>query len=253
MQVIASDHARAGLPSRFDVIRAMVVGTFLVAGASLLAWMLFGSGVLDRLVPSGRASTTQLVAGALAWAFALAAPAAFGFAGLLRVGSAFERAAARRARPTPAVRASGAIADDHAVATRVRLPDGSRVIPELVIGPFGAAVVEELPPPGAIVSRGPRSWEVRLADGRTHLMDHPLIRATRDAERVRVWFAGEDNEQVVKVYAAVVGLDPTVERSATCAYIKPDQVGAWLASLPPQRSFNADRREQVLRQVREAI
>ncbi|MEO7664799.1 MAG: hypothetical protein ABIV26_06695 [Candidatus Limnocylindrales bacterium] len=253
MQVIASDRSRAGLPSRFDVARALVVGTFFVVGASLLAYMLFGSGVLDRLVPSGRATTSQLLTGGLAWTFALTAPAAFGFLGLIRFGSAFGRLSARRARPSPAVRAARAIADDHAVATRVRLPDGSRIVPELVVGPFGAAVIEELPPAGAIVSRGSRSWEVRLADGRIHLMDHPLIRATRDAERVRVWFAGEDNEHFVKVYAAVVGTDPSVERSPTCAYISPDDVGAWLASLPPQRTFDVDRRERVLREIRQAL
>lgn len=253
MQVIASERARSALPSRFDVARALVVGTSLIVGASLLAYLLFGSGILNRLVPSGRATTSQLITGGLAWTFALTAPAAFGILGLLRMSTAFGRISARRARPTPAVRAARAVADDHAVATRVRLPDGSRIVPELVVGPFGAAVIEELPPAGAIVSRGPRSWDVRLADGRVHMIDHPMTRAARDAERVRVWFAGEDNEHVVKVYAAVVGTDPAVQRSPNCAYIAPDQVGAWLASLPPQRTFDADRRERVLREIRQAL
>jgi len=253
MQVIASQRPIAGLPSRVDVISALVVGGILIVGATVLGFLIFGTEFLGQFTPSGRPSMSQLAAGAMAWTFALTAPAGFGLVGLVRMGSAFERWSARRRRPTPALRIAKAIADDHAIATRVRLPDGSRILPELVIGPFGAAVIEELPPPGAVVSRGVRSWEVRLADGKVHLIDHPLERATRDAERVRVWFADDDSDYVVKVYAAVVGTDPAVARTPTCAYIGPEQVAAWLASLPPQRSFDADRRERAIRLVRTTV
>lgn len=253
MQVIASERLAAGQPSRADVARALVVGGILVVGASVLAYLVFATEFLGRFMPSGRTTPTQLMAGALAWTFALTAPAGFGLAGLVRVGSALDRIAVRRQRPTPAVRIAHVVADDHAVATRVRLPDGARTVPELVIGPFGAAVIEELPPAGAVVSRGPRSWEVRLADGHAHMIDHPLERAARDAERVRTWFADDDSDHVVKVYAAVVGTDPSVTRTPTCAYITPDQVGPWLASLPPQRSFDADRRGRIIRIVRAAL
>jgi hypothetical protein len=253
MQVIASEHPVAGLPTRADVVRAVLVGGLLLAGASLLGYLIFATEFLGQFMPRGRASATQLMAGALAWTFALTAPAGFGLVGLVRLGSAYERVAARRRPPTPAVRAARTVADDHAVATRVRLPDGSRVVPELVIGPFGAAVIEELPPAGAVVSRGVRSWEVLLADGKVHLIDHPLERAARDAERVRNWFAGDDSDHVVKVYAAVVGTDPGIARTPTCAYITPEQVAPWLASLPPQRSFDADRRERTIRLVRSAL
>lgn len=250
MQVIASDRAAHGLPSRFDVARALAVGTILIVGAAILGYLIFATEFLAQFMPAGRISPTQLMTGVLAWTFALTAPAGFGLLGLVRVGSAMERMSARRRRPSPAVRIAQTVADDHAVATRVRLPDGSRVIPELVIGPFGAAVIEELPPSGAVVSRGPKSWEVRLADGRVQLIDHPLERATRDAERVRVWFEDDDSDHVVKVYAAVVGTDPGVTRTPSCAYINPDQVGPWLASLPPQRSFDINRRDRIIRLVR---
>jgi hypothetical protein len=253
MQVIASERPVAGLPSRFDIARALVVGAILVAGATILGYLVYSTEFLGQFTPSGRATATQLAAGALAWTFALTAPAGFGLVGLVRLGSAIERYSARRRPPTPAVAIARTVDDDHAVATRVRLPDGSRVVPELVLGPFGAAVIEELPPAGAVLSKGPRSWEVRLADGKTHLIDHPLERAARDAERVRVWFASDDSDHVVKVYAAVVGTDPSVGRIPSCAYISPDQVGPWLASLPPQRSFDADRRERIIRLVRAAL
>jgi hypothetical protein len=68
-----------------------------------------------------------------------------------------------------------------------------------------------------------------------------------------MWFAGDDSDHVVKVYAAVVGTDPSVVRSPSCAYITPDQVGPWLASLPPQRSFDADRRNRIIRIVRDTL
>lgn len=253
VQVIASQRPVAGLPSRFDVARALALGAIFVVGASVLAYLVFGTEFLGRFTPSGRATPTQLMAGALAWTFALTAPAGFGLVGLVRVGSAVDRIAARRRRATPVVLAARAIADDHAVATRVRLPDGTRIIPELVIGPFGTAVIEELPPARAVVSRGPRSWDVRLADGQVHMIDHPLERAARDAERVRTWFADDDADHIVKVYAAVVGTDPLVTRTPTCAYIAPAEVGPWLASLPPQRSFDADRRNRIIRIVSAAL
>lgn len=239
--------------ARAAIIRAFLVGAILLVGASFLAYLVFGTGLLGAFTPTGRATPAQLVTGALAWTFGLTAPAAFGVVGLARVGSAVEHVAARRPRPTPAVRFRSGIPDDHAVATRVRLPDGSRIVPEIVVGPFGAAVIEELPPQGAVVGKGPRSWDVRLADGKVHMIDHPLERASRDAERVRTWLGGEDADHIVKVHAAVVGSDPTVQRTPSCAYIRPEQVGPWLASLPPQRSFDADRRERVIRMLRETI
>jgi hypothetical protein len=253
MQVIASERQPAGLAGHADIARALAVGSILVLGASVLAYLVFATEFLGRFMPAGRLTPAQLMTGALAWTFALTAPAGFGLVGLARVGSAVDRIALRRRRPTPAVRVAHAIADDHAVATRVRLPDGSRIVPELVIGPFGAAVIEELPPASAVVSRGPRSWEVRLADGRVHMIDHPLERAARDAERIRTWFADDEADHVVKVYTAVVGTDPAVTRTPQCAYITPDQIGAWLASLPPQRSFDADRRNRIIRIVRAAL
>ena len=252
MQVIISERPTRRL-RRGALIRTLVVGGFLIVSATILAWLVFGTGLLNEFTPSGRATTTQLIAGALAWTFGLIAPAAFAVIGLVRVTSAVEGIAATRPRVTPAFRLRGEITDDHAIATGVRLPDGSRVVPEIVIGPFGAAIIEELPPASAVVGRGPRSWDVRLADGKVHMIDHPLERATRDAERVRTWLGSDDSDHVVKVFAAVVGVDPLVARSPSCAYIRPDQVGAWLASLPPQRSFDADRRERVIRAMRSTV
>lgn len=252
MQVIRSERPGESV-ARVTMVWATAVGSALILVAAVLAGLLFGTGFLTAVVPSGRASAGQLVVGAAAWAFALIAPTAFGLLGVVRVGGVVARVRQRRRRVTPGLRAAAAIGDDHTILTRVRLPDGSRMIPELIIGPFGAAILEELPPAKAVVSRGPRTWEVRLADDRVHMIDHPLERASRDADRIRTWLGEADADHVVKTYAAVVGTDPTVTRTPTCAYIRPDQVGPWLASLPPQRSLDAERRERIIRLIREAL
>ena len=56
----------------------------------------------------------------------------------------------------------------------------------------------------------------------------------------------------MKVYAAVVGPQPTVARATDCAVLTPDQLAAWVAGLPPQRSLTDGRRERVLEYVRAA-
>jgi hypothetical protein len=253
MQVIASHRPIAGRPSRLSVVLSFALGAVFVAGAASIVVAVFGLGFLERFVPTGRSTTFQLVAGALAWTFALTAPPAFGLVGIARLMTALERARARRPRITPAVRLARAIGDDHVVATNLRIPDGSRIVPELVVGPFGAAVVEELPPAATVMSRGIRSWEVRSGDGRVRTIENPLERATRDAERIRAWLSSDETDHVVKVYAAVVGADPRVERSAGCAVIPPDRVAEWLTSLPPQPSLDPGRRERVVRLIRSAL
>ena len=253
MQVIASHRPVAGRPTRLSVVISLALGATFVAGAACILYAVFGLGFLEHYVPSGRTSTFQVIAGALAWTFALTAPPAFGLVGISRLVVAIERARARRPRITPAVRLARAIGDDHVVATSVRVPDGSRVVPELVVGPFGAAIVEELPPAMAVMSRGARSWEVRTGDGHVHTIENPLERAVRDADRVRAWLTSDETDHIVKVFAVVVGNDPRVERTAACAVVEPDQIAAWLTSLPPQPSLDQGRRDRIVRLIRSAL
>jgi hypothetical protein len=253
MQVIASNRTRAGRPSRIALYTALLVGVSLVAASAFLLYLVFGANFIDRFMPRSHPSTWELVSGALAWTFALTAPAGFGLIGIARLATAYDRWSARKPRVTPAVRLRRAIGDDHVVAMGVRLPDGSRVIPELVIGPFGAAIIEELPPAGAVLSRGVRSWEVRVGSGQIRTIDNPLVLAAHDADRVRGWLSPDDGDRVTKVYAAVVGNDPRVERTAAVALVNPNQVAEWLQSLPPQKSFDSARRDSVVKQVRSAL
>jgi hypothetical protein len=114
------------------------------------------------------------------------------------------------------------------------------------------AVFEELPPRAASRHTGGR-WEVRLTNGRWVPLENPLDRAARDADRVRRWLADDDRDFLVKVYAAVVGEDGTVPRTPTCAVITRDQIPAFLASLPPQRTLTPSRLERIVDHVRSAV
>jgi hypothetical protein len=253
MQVLASSRTRAGQPSRIGVVTSLVVGAALVAASAVLLYLVFGDHFVDRFMPRGRANTFELVAGAIAWTFALTAPAGFGLVGIARLVTGIDRYRARRPRITPAVRLRRAIGDDHVVATGVRLPMDDRIVPELVVGPFGAAVIEELPPAGAVLSRGVRSWEVRVGNGYVRTIENPLERAAHDADRVRTWLSPDDADHVIKVYAAVVGNDPKVERSKAVALLAPAQVAEWLASLPPAKSLDPGRRDKIVKEIRAAL
>ncbi len=254
MQVIVSRHSLAGRPSRSAVLSAMLLGLLCVTTSAAVLWLVFGEGFLEQFNPTtARPSAGQLVIGGLAWTLGLIAPAAFGIAGLAKLSTAHGRWRARRPRVTPAVRSSRRLGDDHIVATGVRIPDGGKPIPELVVGPFGAAVIEELPPRGAVLSRGVRSWEVRVGSGRIRTIDNPMERAARDADRARAWLSSEDSDTVLKTYAAVVGRDPQVERTSACAVLAPDQIAEWLSTLPPQRSLDENRRTRIGRLLRSAL
>lgn len=249
MQVLAS-HRAARLPVGAAVI-GIAVGSILLVGGVFLAWIAFTTPVLTGLTATPpRPGPAQLALGAAVWGIALVAPPSFAIVGALRLGHVARMLTAR-----PAVRAvtrSGAtLGDDYISATNVHLPDG-RVVRDLVLGPFGIAVVNELPSPKVTRHTG-ISWEIRRSDGRWVHLENPLERASRDAERVRRWIASTERDFVVKVYAAVVTDDPTITRTATCSVVRDDDIAAWLSSLPPARALNPDRRLEIVAAVRSVL
>jgi hypothetical protein len=251
VQVILSSQGPDRRALVAPILLGAVVGLVLLVGGCLLAYLTLGTTFLHQFMPIGRATTSQLIAGAIAWSFALTAPALFGIVGLVRLIGVLELIGAARPRTGRTAQLARALPDDLVLATRVRLPDG-RLVPELVVGPFGAAVIEELPPAGAVRHRG-ATWEVRTSDGQWRAMEHPLDRAARDAERVRRWLEADDRDHVVKTYAVVVASDAGLERSAACAVVTPEQLPAWLAALPPQRTLNESRRDRIVELVRSAV
>jgi hypothetical protein len=103
------------------------------------------------------------------------------------------------------------------------------------------------------MSRGVRSWEVRVGNGYIRTIENPLERAAHDAERVRTWLSPDDGDIVLKVYAAVVGSDPNVQRTPAVALLAPSQVAEWLSSLPPQKSLDKGRTDRLVKEIRAAL
>jgi hypothetical protein len=248
MEVIHPSRREARQPFA-RVIAGTVVGTLLVVIGLVFGYVVFATPLLRSALPGASPDAGQVMTGVALWAFALVAPAVCLIAGLTRLARILADQRRTRGHRSPVLEALGAMPDDVVVATGIVLADG-RGISDLVVGPFGAAVIRELPPAsvtrirdGHWEARGRRSW-IPLED--------PLERAARDAERVRRWLAHDDVDFVVKTYAAVVGPDATVPRTSWCAVLTPDQVAAWIAALPPQRSLTPSRREQLVATVRAA-
>lgn len=230
------------------VVVGLVVGGFLLIGGLFLAWLAYATPVLSRLTPTvTRPGPAQLAIGGAVWALTLVAPPSFAIVGALRIGRV-ARAVTAKPPVRAMTRAAKDLGDEYTSAAAVRLPDG-RLVRDLVLGPFGLAVISELPPIRATRHTG-ISWEIRRSDGRWIHLENPLERAARDGERVRRWITATERDYVVKVYAAVVTSDPTVVRTPGCAVVTPEQIPAWLASLPPSRAMTADRRAELIEQVR---
>ncbi len=246
MQLIAPSHIAR--PSRGPIIASTFVGAVLLFGGLVLGWLAFATPFLTTVTPSVvRPTTLQMAAGATIWAVALIAPPSFAIVGALRLWVTIS-AIVRKPPATPVSRQLETLGDDCIVAPVATLPDARRVR-NLVVGPFGLAIVSE-PPSARNLRRHGTAWEMRRSDGRWVPLENPVDRASRDAERVRRWIASEERDFVVKVYVALVTSDPSVTRSATCAVITPDNVAAWIASLPPQRSLNESRRRDLAERVR---
>jgi hypothetical protein len=247
MQLILSTHAMQR--ARGPVITGAVVGILLLVSGIVLGLLSFATPIVHDLAPSViRPTPDQVVLGALIWGLSLVLPPAFAIAGAIRL-SVVGATLLKRPHVGPVSGAIPVLGDEYVVAPSVRLPDG-RAIRNIVIGPFGVAVIGELPTPKNTRRHG-TAWEVRRADGRWVALENPLEKAARDAERIRYWIAAEDRDFLVKVYAAVVMRDDSIQRTPTCAAITAEQIPGWLASLPPQRSLNADRRSGVVERIRE--
>jgi hypothetical protein len=249
MQVLASH--RAARPPLAPVVIGGTVGIVLLTGGIFLAWLALATPVVGSLTPSAvRPGLVQLAIGGAVWGLALVAPPSFAIVGALRLGMVL-RALFTRPKPRPITQLATTLGDEFIVAEDVRLPDG-RMIRDLVIGPFGMAVLSELPPAKVTRHQG-MSWEIRGRNGRWLPYENPIERTARDGERVRRWFSAQERDFLVKVYSAAVTTDPSVARTPTCAVIEPGQIAAWISGLPPSRALNEERRRIVVDQVRSLL
>jgi hypothetical protein len=246
MQLIQPTHVLR--PARGPLVLSTVVGSVLLVGGIALAWIAFATPLVRGLTPSVvRPALDQMALGAMVWGLSLVAPPCFAIVGAFRL---FVVAAEVRRKPSDGVvaRIASKLSDEHVIAPAINMPDG-RVLRNLVVGPYGMAILAE-PPPAKITRRQGNTWAVRKFDGRWYPLENPLERAVRDTERVRHWIAEQDTDFTVKVYAALVTADRTISRIGACAVVMPEDVPAWLASLPPQRSLNEIRRADLVELIR---
>ena len=243
MQIIgAAPPTRSRVPS---LVIGAAAGTVLIVSGLTFEFATLLTPYFDRLARGGFGASPG-PGGAAAWFAAVLLGAVF-----LGVGAA--RLAGLLADVRPGV-ATGEVtvlqsrdASEPVMALNVDVDDG-RPIPKLVVGRFGAAVIRDLPDASVARHQGPY-WEA-LSDQGWIRIESPLDRAARDAERVRRWFARDDRDYVVRVYAAVITTDPALPRIPTCAVISESQLEAWLRSLPAQRSLNEARRAQLVAMLR---
>jgi hypothetical protein len=247
MEVI-SPALRAPRRSITPILATSVGGMALVVVGLSLAYIAYATPALSMILPTGHPTAGQMAAGMAIWALALVAPAGCVLAGANRLARLLVSARHQMPRQSTTQRALADI-PDVVVATGLHLSDG-RTVPDVVLGPFGAVVVRDLPAAPLIRIQDGR-WSVRAQRGWIAL-DSPLERTVRDAERVRRWLAHDDADFVVKVYSVVVGTDPRVQRTPACAVVAPDQLAAWIRALPAQRSLTSGRRERMIAMVRES-
>jgi hypothetical protein len=229
-------------PQFARLIGATLFGFVLVVAGLAMAYLPIATPVVAELVP-GASAGGSLSIGFGVWSFSLIAGGALLAAGTNRLAWIVASVKSRARGHGPATRALGATSDELAVASNV-IPSDGRPVPELVIGSFGVAVIHELSA-ASRVRGGPAAWDTRARNS-WEPIDDPLDAAMRDAERVRRWLAGADLEFVVRVYAALVVSDRVVQRSPACAVISANQISAWIASLPRQRSLTVGRRAWLL-------
>lgn len=224
------------------LIGGTLLGSVLVAAGLVTAYLTIATPLVSTLVPDARSGGGHVAIGLGVWSFALVAGGALLVAGTSRLAIIVAMFRTGRRVGGPAARARALMPNEVAVASGV-IPKEGRPIPELVIGAFGAAVVHELPSSKQI-RHGRAGWESRTRDG-WQRMDDPLDVAMRDADRVRRWLSTADLDFVVRVYAALVVSDQSLQRSPTCAVISTEQIPAWIASLPRQRTLTAGRRARL--------
>ncbi len=234
---LITPHRRA--PRLGMLVGDSIYGSLLTAAGLGMAYLVLTTpltSVLSANQLSG-AGRTPIALGI--WSLSLIAGGALVFAGTNRLAVTLARLKVRGGIRGPGAEALASMADEVVVVADVVLNEG-RAIPELAIGPFGAAVIHALPSSRDVRQVG-ASWELRTHDGWVP-MENPLDLTMRDAERVRRWVSMADLDFVVRVYAALVVTDQSLPRAAACAVVTPDQLPAWIAVLPPQRSLTAARR-----------
>ena len=226
-----------------SLLGGTLAGVGLVAAGLVLAFMAIATPLVSRLMPGTGAGSSSVSLAMLVWALAIVAGGSLLVSGADRLAASMAGVRARARRPSAMTRMLATLPDEVVALTGIATRD-RRPVPQLVVGPFGVAVVHELPS-AETARRAGSSWEIMTTHGWAPT-DNPLDLAARDADRVRYWLSEGDLDFVARVHAALVTSDPSLPRSAGCAVITLEQVPAWIAALPRQRSLSEGRRQRLL-------
>ncbi len=245
MQVIAT-HA-ATRTDRLLIARNALSAVLLLLVGLLVGWLCLGTPLISAVQPQGRPTAVQMAVGIVAWACAIVVPAGLLLIGVARVAATIDSVISLHPRAHSS-RLARSLGPDHLAATSLVLPGGRR-IHELVLGPFGIAILGEVPPPSMSRHTGSR-WEIRDGRGRWIPIEAPVDRAARDAERVRGWLTTDDRDFLVRVYAAIVTDDRRIQRTPTCAVVAPEELAGWIAALPTQRGLTPARMTRLFELIK---
>jgi hypothetical protein len=215
----------------------------LLAAGLMAAYLTIATPLVSTLVPDTSAADGRLAIAFGVWSFALIAGGSMLVSGASRLAGVVTSHGVGRRVVGPAARALGSMAEDVTVVGGM-VPNDGGPIPELVIGAFGMAVIHSLPTSGRTRHDHPGSEPG--SSGGWQRTDDPLDGAVRDADRVRRWLGDADLDFVVHVYAVLVASDRSIQRSPTCAVISSEQIPAWIASLPRQRTLTAGRQLRLV-------
>jgi hypothetical protein len=250
MEVIRAEGRRRPSARALAVARLIGLG-YIIAGLAI-AWLTLSTPYVDVFAAHGRAFAGETTVHALAWLTALALPGLCLIIGAHRIVDFAEVPnpfAGRRTEVTAGLEAS--LGSDYAAVHDLVLPGGRRIA-RLIVGPEGIVVLGQVPDRKAI-RQVEGHWEGRIDDVHWLPIEDPYDRTARDAEAVRRWLVGDEHGFVVKVYALMITDDDPPVRNPNVAIARPGQVPAYLAALPPHRTFTPARRGQVLDRIRASM
>jgi hypothetical protein len=233
-----------------SLVSGTLVGAVLVTAGMSLAFLVMATPLVSKLALASRGGTHLTIA-MLVWALSLILGGTFLVAGTNRLAATLALVRSRKPRFSPHLRALGQLPEEVVVAAGVLPFDGTRS-GELLVGPFGVAIVHAMPH-ASLMRRNGQTWEARTRSGGWIPADSPLEVASREADRIRHWVTTNDLDFVVRVYAALVSTDATVARTPSCAVLTPEQIPGWIEALPRQRSLSADRRTHLLARMRGGV
>ena len=222
MQILAGN-SHVTRADRFAIVRSAFTAVLLLVVGLLIGWLCLATPLVTSFVPQGRPSVAETATGAIAWGLRDRGPG--------RVPDHRRRPDRRdhRHHVCRCARASRRPASRRPSARSTSPRPGSSS------PAAGASTSSSSGRSGSWSSRwfrrrtsratSGRRWELRDDRGRWVPIEAPVDRASRDAERVRGWLGGEDRDFVVRVYAAIVTDDKSIERTPACAVVRAPRAG----------------------------